>query len=213
MLSPPPRRKPSGHPVIGTLPAGSVLRRVHGSHAADEFNWTAQPTVLTGGRFDSLDGAFGYAYLAETASGAIAETVCRDLPLGGAGRQVPRAVLAGRVITSVELVRDLRVLELHGADLTQVHAPLDLTKCDAGQFVTTRRWAAALRTWMPDVDGFRYRCRHDEDELAVVLFDDPAPRERAHEALVALSDSLALDSLAGLALVLSVLHRHNASMA
>lgn len=195
------------------LPAGTVLRRVHGTHAAYEFNWTAQPSALTGGRFDSLDGAFGYAYLAATASGAIAETVCRDLPLNGAGRQVPRTLLAGRRLTSVELARDLQVLELHGADLTQVHAPLELTKCDAGQFVMTRRWAAALRTWVPKADGFRYRCRHDEDEFAVVLFDDQPPRVRAHDALVAQPDSLALDTLAGLALVLAVLHRHNASIA
>ncbi len=195
------------------LSAGTVLQRVHGTHAADEFNWTPQPTALTGGRFDSLDGEFGYAYLAASASGAIAETVCRDLPLGGAGRQVPRAVLAGRRLSSVALARDLHVLELHGADLTQVHAALELTKCDASEFVMTRRWAAALRTWVPEADGFRYRCRHDEDEFAVVLFDDPPPRTRAHDGLVALPDSLALDSLAGLARVLAVLHRHNASIA
>lgn len=49
--------------------------------AAHALNPTAQPDELAGGRFDSLDGSCAYLYLADSPEGAIAETICRDLPL------------------------------------------------------------------------------------------------------------------------------------
>ena len=211
-LPSPPAVQPAGSPVIETLTAGTLLRRAHGGHPADSFNWTAQPTVLAGGRFDSLDGAYGYTYLGESDAAAIAETLCRDLPLGGPARLVPRSRLTGRRITTVEVARDLRVLVLHGAALTHVGAPLALTKCDADEYLVTREWAAGLRGWLPDVAGFVYRCRHDEDLRAWVLFDDGPPLRRAHAALRAQASSTALDTADGIALVKQVLRQHNAAL-
>lgn len=208
-LLPPPARQPAGTPVVHVLPAGTVLRRTHRpAHAADSFNPTPQPSVLAGGRFDSLDGDYGYTYLGATDGGSIAETVCRDLPLDGSPRLVPRARVRGRVVTSVEVVRDLEVLALHGAHLSQVHAPLALTKCDAGEYLVTRTWARALRSWLPQVAGFAYRSRHDEDELGYVLFDD-----RAGDCLRSLDDATPLDSGLGLQRLKRVLHAHNATLA
>ena len=211
-LESPPLGQPAGSPVIETLTAGTLLRRVHGGHPADFFNWTAQPTVLTGGRFDSLDGTYGYTYLGESDAAAIAETLCRDLPLGGPARLVPRSQLTGRRITTVEVARDLPVLVLHGAALTHVGASLALTKCDADEYLVTRRWASALRFWLPNVAGFVYRCRHDEDLRAWVLFDDGLPMRRAHAALRAQTGSTALDAADGLTLVKQVLRQHNAAL-
>ncbi len=211
-LPSPPAIQPVGSPVIETLTAGTLLRRVHGGHPADSFNWTVQPTVLAGGRFDSLDGAYGYTYLGESDAAAIAETLCRDLPLGGPARLVPRSRLTGRRITTVEVARDLAVLVLHGAALTHVGAPLALTKCDADEYLVTREWAAGLRGWLPDVAGFVYRCRHDEDLRAWVLFDDGPPSRRAHAALRAQASSTALDSADGIVLVKQVLRQHNAAL-
>ena len=88
---------------------------MHGSYPAEAFNGTAQPTTLAGGRFDSLDGSYGYTHLGESDAAAIAETLCRDLPLGGSARLLPRSRLVGRRTTTVEVVRDLPVLVLHGA--------------------------------------------------------------------------------------------------
>lgn len=212
----PPTTLP-GTPRLGTLHAGTVLRRVHGGYDADAFNPTPQPSRLAGGRFDSLDGAFGYPYLGADDDGAIAETLCRDLPLDGAARIVPRTRLAGRRITSVEVVRDLRVLVLHGAALTQVGAGLWLTKSDAGEYEATRAWAARLLELVPEIDGFEYRCRHDEDRLAWVLFDGPRPEPgrgpcRAAGALRARADTRSLDSGAGLLDVERVLANHNAAL-
>lgn len=210
-LPEPPTDQPAGSPVVEVLPVGTHLQRVHGVHPAESFNWTAQPTILSGGRFDSLDGSYGYTYLGESDAAAIAETLCRDLPLGGPARFVPRSQLTGRRITTVEVERDLPVLALHGAALTHVGAPQALTECDADDYLVTRRWATVLRRWLPQVAGFVYRCRHDEDLLAWVLFDDGPPSDRAHGALSAQTASTALDSGSGLELVKQVLRRHNAA--
>ncbi|GAA2018493.1 RES family NAD+ phosphorylase [Pseudokineococcus marinus] len=215
-LALPPDRQPAGTPVVETLEAGTRLVRVHGDHPADAFNPTPQPSRLRGGRFDSLDGDWASTYLGEDGRAAVAETLCRDLPVGGAARLVPRSRLVGRRISTVEVVRDLPVLVLHGAALTQVGAPLELTKSSAGEYLTTRAWARALRLWLPDVAGFRYRCRHDEDLLAHVLFDDgpDAATPRARGALQVVPEStLSLETVAGLALVMEVLRAHNATLA
>lgn len=160
-------------------------------------------------------GSYAYTYLGGGAPGAIGETLCRDLPLGGHARLVPWAKVHGRQITSVEVLHDLPILALHGAHLTQVHAPLELTKCDADQYDVTRAWAHRLREWFPDIAGFQYRARHDEDSISWVLFDDrpPGPHARAGGSLRALPDSLPLDAGPGVHLLQKVLQAHNATLA
>lgn len=215
-LARPPATRPTGTPTIITLARGTSLRRVHrAGRNADSFNPTPQPSKLRGGRFDSLDGSYAYTYLGDTDAGAIAETVCRDLPFGGAARVVPAKLVQERLITTVDVTRDLPILALHGAHLTQVHAPLDLTKCDASQYEITREWAQRLREWLPAIAGLAYRARHDEDEIAWVLFQDrpPTSHPRAAGALHAREDSTPLDSGVGLYLVKQILHAHNATLA
>jgi hypothetical protein len=197
------------------VPAGTRLFRVHRTHPADSFNPTVQPDKLAGGRFDTFDGSYAYTYLGGDPEAAIAETVCRDLPLNGSPRFALWSSVEGRRLTTVETTRDLQALRLHGAALTQVQAPLALTKCESDQYEITRRWAATLLTWFPDVAGFQFRPRHDEDRLAWALFEDRPPRARARAsgALRALSDSVPLDQGAGLVLVKRVLRAHNATLA
>ncbi|MFI7599074.1 RES family NAD+ phosphorylase [Actinoplanes sp. NPDC049681] len=216
MSLPPPPASPPGDPVIDILHEGTRLFRVHQDrYAADAFNPKKQPSILDGGRFDSLDGSYAYTYLGDTAAAAIAETICRDVPINGSPRLVPRSRISGRSLTAVDITRDVSVLVLHGAALNQVGAPLDLTKCEADQYVMTRRWAQALRMWCPGVAGFRYRPRHDEDRLAFVLFDDTPGCNgcRARGAIRAASgSSLDLTSTAGRKLLDDVLREHNAAL-
>lgn len=205
-----------GTPVIEHVAAGTEFFRVHrATFTADSFNPTRQPSVLAGGRFDSLDGDYGYTYVAEMPDGAIAETLCRDLPLTGAPREVPRSDLRGRRMSTVVTTRTLPVLKLHGAALTQVGATPLLTKCEAHEYLTTRAWARSLRAWLPNVAGFKYRCRHDEDQIALVLFDDlpPSTALRARGGLaVGPRRGYSLESAAGLSVVKRVLRQQNATL-
>lgn len=202
-LPPPPRRKPRGHPVLHILPAGTSVFRIHSTERApDALNHTAQPSRLSGGHFDSDDGSYGYIYLGDSPATAIAETLCRDLPLTGQARLVPWTRVIRRALTRLTVVRDVSVLALHGPAWTQVGAPLSLTKCGAGEYETTRRWAKALRRWVPQAEGFAYRPRHDEDGLTWVLFVD---------ALEVADEPVPLTQPEALRVVRDVLHAHNAT--
>lgn len=210
----PPANAP-GTPVELVVAEGTLTVRVHGDHPADAFNPTRQPTALKGGRFDSVDGSYAYTYLGDGLSGAIAETLMRDLPLSGAPRELRLGALRGRRISRVRIIRPLTVLDLCGPALTHVGAPLGLTKCEPAEYLTTRAWAATLRTWLPHVAGFRYRPRHDENAIAYVLFDDgpSAQRPRARGALEAMGEpGLALTSVQGLKVLRAVSRRHNATV-
>lgn len=210
-VGPPPAAAPDD-PVIESLAAGTVLHRVHRGHAAEAFNPTPSRSLLTGGRFDTPTGDPAYTYAGCDEHAAIAETICRDLPPAGRTRMVPFVRLRGRTLSTIEVTRTLHLLVLHGAALTKVGATLALTKSDADQYLRTRAWAETLLHWFPDIDGFSYRCRHDEDRVAVVLFAGPKARPRAAGALRALPDGIPLDSGAGLTRAREVLAAHNAAV-
>lgn len=194
------------------LRKGTVLWRIHSAGRGPlRMNPTPQPGVESGGRFDSLDGSYAYLYAGSDPAAAIAEVICRDLPFDGAPRIVPRRLLAGRVISRLEVVTGMRMVSLHGADLAQVGQDLWLTKSDPCDYLLTRAWAAAIRGWAPSAAGFSYRCRHDEDRRTWLL--TTAPDVTSHPRLRVVGRPEPLDSPAGLVAVRAVLARHNAALA
>lgn len=203
-----------GTAVTDVLAAGTQLWRVHGDHAPDSFNPTVQTSILAGGRFDSHLGDYAYTYLGADPDAAVAEVIARDLPVDGPARLVPRALLRGRRLSSVTVTRDLRVLVLHGAALSQVGADLNLTKSGPDQYLHTREFAHRLLELLPAIGGFRYRCRHDEDRIAYALFDQPTAdgRHRSPGALSDNGDARHLDEGEGLTEVHRVLADHNAAV-
>lgn len=200
--------------MTDVLEAGTQLWRVHGDHPPQTFNPTAQTSILAGGRFDTYLGNYAYTYLGADRDAGIAEVIARDLPVDGPARLVPRALLRGRRLSSVTVTRDLRILVLHGAALSQVGADINLTKSGPDQYIYTREFAHRLLELLPTVDGFRYRCRHDEDRIAYVLFDQPTAdgRHRARGALSDNGDARRLDEGEGLTEVHRVLADHNAAV-
>lgn len=194
------------------LPAGTTLWRVHSRRfGCTQMNPTAQPTVDAGGRFDSIDGAFAYLYAADSVDGAIAETLCRDLPSALRGpRIVPRAAVTGRILSPITVTADLSVAALHGAHLTVIGQSLWLTKCDAAEYLLTRQWAAAIFAADPSLEGLAYRPRHNEDHRAWML--TTAPDVTTHPGLHVADGAIALDAGKGLELVQTVLEEHNATL-
>ena len=207
---PPPVACP-GLPVAETLPEGSLLWRVHpADRAATSMNPTPRPTALRGGRFDSLDGSYAYLYAGRDERAALAETICRDLPLDGRPRLLPRAGLTARVLSQLRVTGSILLVRMHGSALAQLGQDTWVTKSDARDYVSTRLWAAAVRSWAPQCAGFGYRCRHDEDRQACVLFT--APEVTDHPKLEETGLHLPLDEPMGLALSRQVLAEHNAAL-
>lgn len=201
-----------GTPEITRLRRGTRLWRIHAAERdAIAMNPTPRPAAAAGGRFDSIDGSYAYCYLGASARAAIAETMTRDLPLDGAPRLVPRAALVRRQLSQVRLTTAIAVVTLHGPGLAQLGQDTWLTKSEARDYLLTRRWARTIRGWAPAGGGFASRCRHDEDEIAYVLFTDP--EIATHPGLTATETTVALDTPTGHTLVRDVLAVYNATLA
>ena len=185
--------------------------RVHSVHRdAEAMNPTGRPDPVSGGRFDSLDGSYAYLYLGNSQRAALAEALTRDLPLEDEPRLVPHRVLHGRRLSEVEATRSIAVVSVHGPGLTQLGQDTWLTKCDARNYRLTREWAHAIRSWAPTTAGFTYRCRHDEDQLACVLFTPPTIA--MHPRLAATGTHIDLDTAEGHTLVRGMLNLYNATL-
>ena len=176
----PPAECP-GRPVTTIVPPGTVLFRVHrDARRPYEFNPTVRrPTgpedPVEGGRFDSDDGSYAYLYAAFTEEGAFAESFARDLDYTLPGpRPLPRARVAGMVVSAVFVQRDLQVVETQAAAAQQLGQDDWLTTCDEGGYPLTRRWARAIRRWAPGSDGLEWRSKRDPTQRVLVLWGDPA---------------------------------------
>ena len=200
---------PPGPPrplLVVRLAAGSVLWRVHSAEfAVDAFNTTDPDSDCAGGggRFDSPGGVPPYLYAAATEDAAIAEVLLRDVPLSDHGyRELPRTELAGRVLSTVEMTRPIKVVALHGKGLHAVGQSDNwLASCGPAEYPGTRAWAQALMAWSPGAAGLVWRARHFDDEFAYVLYEN-----RATGALRVVN-SLAADTGEGLARVRAALRR------
>ncbi|WP_213571219.1 RES family NAD+ phosphorylase [Rhodococcus sp. USK13] len=159
------------------LTPGTRVWRVHSNHRAPHApNPTAQPDELAGGRFDSLDGSYAYLYLADSPDGAIAETLCRDLPLHPSIDRSDCARLRSGRPYSDRAPSPAPSPPPHSTAHTWPRSDKTSGSPHAkpGTFVTTSRWAHAIRAADPDLDGLDYRPRHNEDTLAWILTTNPA---------------------------------------
>ncbi|EID77341.1 MULTISPECIES: RES family NAD+ phosphorylase [Rhodococcus] len=189
--------------------AALIARRAPLGHRAPHaLNPTAQPDELAGGRFDSRDGSHAYLNLADSPDGAIAETICRDLPLDPSiARIVPASTVTGRTLTALTVTRTLTTAALHGPHLASV---VWLTKCEARHYVTTRRWAHTIRAADNDIDGLAFRPRHNDDTLAWILTTDPAITPHPDLAIDPTTTPLPLDHGPGRDLVARISADHSA---
>jgi len=89
---------------MAIVPAGTQLVRIHGPAKALFFGPGTRTRARN--RFDSVDGAFGTCYLAESTRGAFAETFLRE----GRVRLVTEAQLKEREWSVIEVVQDLSLV-------------------------------------------------------------------------------------------------------
>ena len=173
---------PAAHsrtPVLTTLPAGTVLFRVHQKvFPAGSFNPVPSHRYYGGGRFDATDDdAYPYLYAGESIDVAVAETLLRDLYPNDTGtRELPRPKVDGRRISSIEVTTPVVLVSLcSGVDLGAVAQDTWLTTCDPRDYAQSRHWAHWIRSRAMTTAGYAWLSRREPGALSYVLFGDRLP--------------------------------------
>jgi hypothetical protein len=159
--------------LVETIEAGSTL--FHG-HRRERDAVAFNPGPRPAGRFSffeaSADGRLVSAFYAGlNEEVAVAETLLHDVPLSGG--QITWAEQNLRIISAVQCLRDLQLAQLHGGGLRRLGIKArELTDTGADEYPRTVRWAAAIHTARPDLDGLAWMSARWNSHKAVVLFGD-----------------------------------------
>ncbi|MSP00517.1 MAG: RES domain-containing protein [Acetobacteraceae bacterium] len=146
---------------IQELLVGSKLFRIHlSAYHAKYFGRSAN------WRFDDPASSYGTLYAGLRPYVSFAETLLR-----GRGTTVVQSELATRSLCSFTATRTLKLVSLHGRHLATVGANAAVT---AGSYPISQRWSRAFHDHSDRPDGIVYRATHDNDELAVVIFERAA---------------------------------------
>lgn len=191
----------TGVPVRATIPAGTVLHRVHSSAIDASMFDPPRTSAFGGGRFDAT-AASGYRTLCVSAAPetAIAERFLREFAITpGRQRLLPRAALADQILAEVRTTKDLNVIRLYSAhDLAAVHQDSRLITDQPDRFPATREWATWLHDQVPWADGILWQSIADMPRDTLILFDDRCPAPLASGLSRALGDPAELPWLTAL---------------
>ena len=165
------------------MPAKLPITRVHaGAHWLRIHGWRrkalwfgAATARIPIHRFDDPLGAFGVCYLGTKVEVCFAETFLWNAPV----EILSLDDLAIRSVTTVEVIRDLRLVPLHGASLGKLRATTELTS--GSDYRMSQTWSRALWEHSDGIDGVIYRSRHDDSAFCNAIYD------RARSGLKALS--------------------------
>jgi hypothetical protein len=115
-------------------------------------------------RFNAPTGQFGTLYAGSDDACAFIETFGHDLDL----RVVSSADLASRGRARIEIVRDLRVVDLTGPGLAQLRADGRLT---TGDYRIAQRWSHALHEHPERPEGITWRSRFDPARVCLAVYE------------------------------------------
>lgn len=172
-IAPPPWL--TGVPVRETVRAGRVFHRVHPATRDPQVFDPQHGGAFGGGRFDACAGAAHRTLcLSAAPETTVAERFLREFAVTrGVARILPRAALAGQVLSEVRTTTDLNLIRLYSAqDVALVHQDTWLTTAPPDRFPATREWAAWLHDQVPWADGILWQSIADMPRETIVLFDD-----------------------------------------
>lgn len=171
-----PPRPPTPFPAVNihALKAGTVLHRTHsrGFRPAQFNPCQGQPT-----RFAPFHDAAGACvpslYAATSREAAAFETIFHDMEPDAAFKTVRLDVVAGRSVSRIAAVRDLRLASLFTPDLSAwTLRRTDLIDTAKSTYGQTALWAQAIHTACEGADGLIWTSRQCDPERCVVLFGD-----------------------------------------
>ncbi|MGG7466581.1 RES family NAD+ phosphorylase [Plantibacter sp. YIM 135347] len=151
------------------LPKAATLRRVHDPRRqGNVFN----PGAGSPTRFAHFDGGAGIVpslYAAATPEAAVCESLLHDVPL--AGGILPLANYATRVLTTLELQRDVRLAMLMGPGLRRLGVyQQDVIATNGDVYDQTVLWAQAAHA--AGFEGLAWMSARDNTSQAYIFFGD-----------------------------------------
>lgn len=171
---------PATMPPFNTAPlrAGIQLFRLH-DPLFDGAAYNPCKGALT--RFAPLAQASGAClptlYAATTLEAAAWESLFHDVPHVAGPKSVRLNKVTTRILSVLELRRDVIVAPLHAPDLSRIGlAKTDLIETPPIAYAQTARWTEAFHRGDPAVAGLRWTSRRCDPELAFVFFEDRLPQ-------------------------------------
>ena len=144
---------------ITTIRSGASWSRIYPLAFSPEFFDTSNRH-----RFNAPAGEFGTLYAGDNDACAFVETFGRNLGLRG----VSTAELSVRGRSRVEIVCDLRVVDLTGPGLAQICADGRLT---TGDYMVAQQWSLALHQHPDQPDGLMWRSRFDLSRFCLAVYE------------------------------------------
>jgi len=162
------------HLSYHTVPAGTVLHRVHASRFGSvQYN----PTGVGNARFSPLTAVNGKVvptlYAGSTFNCAALETVFHDVPHEPGYKFLHQERLRGLQYSQIQTKTALHLVDLSSKALRLLGVKRnELVDTDADRYPYTRQWAAAIHAQAHEAQGLRWVSRQDDEAMAVMLFGD-----------------------------------------
>lgn len=153
---------------LTVLDAGASLVRIYRTQH-DPLWFGPGPDEPPTYRFDAPDGSYGVCYLAHEPAGAFVETFLRDPELAGPGiRILAASELRAHTSVRVDVLEPLRLARLRGRGLSWHGVTASVSSTTL--YKETQALSGRIHADPSQPDGIEYRCRHDDDQVAVALF-------------------------------------------
>ena len=152
--------------------AGKTLYRVHRQrYRPNVFTPTPQGNARFSPIRDDAGKIIPTLYAGTTIDCALMETVFHDVPYKTGFKPLPLSILEEQVHSSVEVKRNLRLIDLgtvalHKLGIKRSHL-IDTTKA---LYPRARRWAEAFHERFPSAQGLRWTSRQDDHAFAMVIY-------------------------------------------
>jgi hypothetical protein len=116
------------------------------------------------GRFDGPEQSYGILYVGDDTHVSWIE--CYGRAHGAKG--VSEQTLMQRNLFEIDSQRPLSLADVTGSGLVKLGADARLS---SGSYAVARQWAQAIHNHPQQVDGIRYRSRHDDGRYCFGIFD------------------------------------------
>ncbi|WP_372425687.1 RES family NAD+ phosphorylase [Salinarimonas chemoclinalis] len=164
----PPASFASSRLELGSVRAGSRWKRISWRAFTDPLGFGHAPSRFGDPRTDRPEAErYAVVYLGTSTSVCFLEAVLRDRAVGTFdGFALGMTELADRTIATIEVRRDLNVLDLTGDGIIRAGIPTDAVR--ASDQTLGRAWALAIHEHAAKADGILYDSRlNGERNLAV----------------------------------------------